>query len=144
MLFIFAISTLISAVSASSCQTLCSSLDECANDPHAHGSYCKTWNEPNVCFGLYYTDETRTSLCFQPNNSACPERFPVECPAPVAPRCEEICQSVETCRNDPHAHGSYCKTWQTPNVCFGLYHTESGICFQPNDPSCKESTPVLC
>ncbi len=36
--------------------------------------------------------------------------------------CQRLCQLTPGCRNDPHAHGSYCKLWQNPPVCFGLYH----------------------
>ncbi len=35
--------------------------------------------------------------------------------------CQRLCQLTPGCRNDPHAHGSYCKLWQTIPVCFGLY-----------------------
>lgn len=53
--------------------------------------------------------------------------------------CATICFFTSSCRNDPHAHGSYCKTDHFPNVCFGLYRRPSffpRFCFQPNDPSC--------
>jgi hypothetical protein len=36
--------------------------------------------------------------------------------------CQRLCQLTPGCRNDPHAHGSYCKLWQDIPVCFGLYH----------------------
>jgi hypothetical protein len=138
-------SSFLASVSASTCQALCTSLSECATDPYSHGSYCKTWQDPQVCFGLYWTDETQTTMCFQPNNVDCREDLPVACPTPVAPTCEEICQSVSACRNDPHGHGSFCKTWQEPQVCFGLYRAAGGdTCFQPNDDSCREDEPVLC
>ena len=34
--------------------------------------------------------------------------------------CMSLCTGTDACRNDPHAHGSYCKFWQTPAVCFGM------------------------
>ena len=35
--------------------------------------------------------------------------------------CQRLCQLTPSCRNDTHAHGSYCKLWQSVPVCFGLY-----------------------
>ena len=34
--------------------------------------------------------------------------------------CMNLCDSTEACANDPHNHGSYCKFWQSPAVCFGM------------------------
>lgn len=34
--------------------------------------------------------------------------------------CAALCQNVPACRSDPHGHGSYCKTDNTPEVCFGM------------------------
>ncbi len=139
--------SLISQSSAFTCQSLCDGLAECAEDPHAHGSYCKAWNNPQVCFGLYFTDASQTEMCFQPNNEGCPEDIPVPCPEHVEPVCENICASLDSCVNDPHGHGSYCKDWQDPQVCFGLYHTDASrtaYCFQPNEEGCPEEFPVAC
>jgi hypothetical protein len=137
----------LAGVKAETCQALCNGLPDCREDPHAHGSYCKTWNKPEVCFGLYWTDASETQMCFQPNSSIpCPEDRPVLCP-PVTDHCQAICDATPTCKNDPHAHGSYCKSWQQYPVCFGLYFTDSTrttTCFQPNDPSCPETFPVNC
>jgi hypothetical protein len=59
--------------------------------------------------------------------------------------CQSYCDGLPECAQDPHYHGSYCKSWQTPQVCFGLYHTsDGGMCFQPNNPQCQESSPVFC
>ena len=63
----------------SECESMCSSLDTCSSDKHS--SYCKSWQSPSVCFGLYWRDDSKSSLCFQPNDSSCPETLPVECPA---------------------------------------------------------------
>jgi hypothetical protein len=135
-------------VSAETCQTLCDSVDGCRDDPHEHGSYCKTWENPRVCFGLYWADEAQTQMCFFPNSAGdCPETRPVRCPE-VEDRCQAMCNDNLSCANDPHAHGSYCKSWQNPSVCFGLYWTDAtktNTCFQPVDgESCSEDFPVEC
>jgi hypothetical protein len=36
--------------------------------------------------------------------------------------CAQACFLTPSCRNDPNAHGAYCKYGQHPPVCFGLYH----------------------
>jgi hypothetical protein len=65
--------------------------------------------------------------------------------ASVIATCQSYCDALPECAQDPHYHGSYCKSWQTPQVCFGLYHTSGGgMCFQPNNPQCPESSPVYC
>ena len=143
-----AVSTVSGSVAPPTCQSICQGLEECANDPHAHGSYCKDWQSPQVCFGLFFTDASRSGICFQPNNEDCPEGIPVECPP--QPTCEERCEALDSCRNDPHAHGSYCKVDHDPQTCFGMYYTEASrteICYQPNEGesgSCPEDIPVLC
>ena len=61
--------------------------------------------------------------------------------------CQELCEGTDSCRNDPQEHGSYCKSYQATNVCFGLYQLPyGGLCFEPNDPACDDSKlqPVLC
>jgi hypothetical protein len=73
--------------------------------------------------------------------------------------CSELCWKTRACREDPHAHGSYCKTDHYPPVCFGLYHvpkhakcsygwgdrhTFGRLCYEPNSPFCPEGRPVLC
>ena len=144
--------SLISLVSANGhspgyCQGLCEETHECKVDKH--GSYCKSWQDPPVCFGLYH--KKPHGYCFEPNDPLCNDAKlePVRCghkPEPKS-RCQELCDKVESCRNDPHAHGSYCKTWQDKEVCFGLYHTKhGGYCFEPNDPHCNDAKlePVKC
>ena len=71
---------LICSAMAHDCQDLCDELDSCAFSPKAQGSYCKDWQEIHVCFGLYFTDETLTDICYQPNDRFCREDFPVPCP----------------------------------------------------------------
>jgi len=75
-------------------------------------------------------------MCFQPNDSDCPEDFPVTCPDDEVMKmtsaaaseangiqqltCQQLCDGLTECRDDPQAHGSYCKTWGNPSpVCFG-------------------------
>ena len=62
--------------------------------------------------------------------------------------CQDLCNVTPNCNSEEHAHGSYCKSWQTPQVCFGLYYTDASntaICFEPKDlTNCSESTPVPC
>ena len=127
------------------CSLVCQFFGDCREDPNAHGSYCKYWQEPPVCFGFYFRENG--SLCYQPNDPTCPEELPARCPRPINPTCQAICNTVETCFNDPQAHGSYCKSWQSESVCFGLYYTDASrtsVCFHPNDPSCPQEFPVRC
>ena len=63
---------------------------------------------------------------------------------PIVDSCQDLCNSVASCAQDPRSHGSYCKSWQNPPVCFGLYTQSSGFCFAPNDITCSEAQPVLC
>jgi hypothetical protein len=61
--------------------------------------------------------------------------------------CQAVCLEVGACANDDSYHGSYCKSWQTIPVCFGMYTRADGTyCFQPNDPSCDDRIlqPLLC
>jgi len=139
------------------CQAVCDNdVSACANDPHAHGSYCKFWQSPAVCFGIYVnssntTDLTTTngtqSFCFQPNDPGCNdlELVPLECPNQTNTTCANICSQTQSCVTDPTNHGSFCKT--ESNVCFGLYwtdSTQSTACFQPNDSSCPSTFPISC
>ena len=64
------------------CYDICQSVAECRDCPHHHGSYCKTWLDPRVCFGLYYTDRSMSDVCYASNPDHphdCPEEFPVVC-----------------------------------------------------------------
>ena len=132
------------------CSALCSSTGECANDPHHHGSYCKFWQSPAVCFGLYSQNTTANAtgdLCFQPNNGSCDDSVlpPVLCPEQTNTTCALLCSITPSCIGDPNNHGSFCKL--DTNVCFGLYWTNSSkseACFQPNDPNCPSTFPVAC
>ena len=61
-------------LTADTCQSYCDRLGGCE-------SYCKTCNEPNVCYGLYWLDEARTAMCFHTGpTDTCPEDRPVRCP----------------------------------------------------------------
>ena len=117
------------------CQSLCDSVSSCANNPNAQGSYCK---DNNTCFGLY---NKGTSLCFFPNDPTCPQTNPVNWPTRT---CESECLAVPGCLSS--GKGSYCKTGNNPQTCFGLYYTNSlktDICFA-NDSGCPNNLPVLC
>lgn len=117
-----ALATLLGTASATTCQTLCDSLESCASDPNAKGSYCKTDESPQACFGLYYKDASLTAMCFLPNDAECSETYPVICPETPKPlTCQDVCKDVETCREDPHAHGSYCKFEEINPICFGMF-----------------------
>jgi len=138
------------------CQQLCDNTTACRDDPHYHGSYCKFWQNPAVCFGLYSREGNFTSnissnannsqnLCFQPNDGGCNdlELPPVICPQQTNTTCSLICSQTFSCLRDPR--GSYCKT--DMDLCFGLYWTNSSrteACYQPTDPSCPTSFPIAC
>lgn len=210
------------------CEDVCDLTETCTSNPHAHGTYCKTWQRPSVCFGMYVKPIARfpfISVCYQPNDSTCDDLNyePLRCEneiisdeiadalsgktaptdevvsdvahepvtdieaesvdeqsqltpeeisciaqctkAPAAndfgistggegttrlaeaDECDNICTNLDECNNDPLQARSYCKTWNSPKVCFGLYHRqEGGFCFKPNNPSCDDANlpPVLC
>ena len=78
--FLFAAAVVQSSVSQDICQEHCVNTPSCINEEHEHGSYCKSWQDPSVCFGLYWTDETKTTMCFEPSeDGACSENTPVTC-----------------------------------------------------------------
>lgn len=143
------ISTVVTFIRAhgTSCEAFCDDVPECRNDPQAQGSYCKSWQNPEVCFGLYWTDERHTDMCFFPNDYTCPQNIPVECPV-ATDKCIELCDSTPGCTLDPHQPGSYCKSWQNPPVCFGLYYTDlnrTSTCFEPSENgACSDEFPVFC
>jgi hypothetical protein len=58
------------------CHVACHGLDSC----RPRGSYCKYYQNPPVCQGLYYTDASKSALCTWAVDSACREAFPVTCP----------------------------------------------------------------
>ena len=61
------------------CERVCNEVETCRNEPHRHSSYCKTWQRPPVCFGLYWTDTLRSSVCFELDELECPKALPIEC-----------------------------------------------------------------
>ena len=159
---------------ADDCSELCEVTGACREDPHNHGSYCKRSQSPPVCFGFYWTNESKSNICYEPNGGStlCPSSYPIGCdeafttptttttissavsvvttPEPRGPRvCTKACMNTPGCMSNPHSHSTYCKTWQNPPVCFGLYwtspsHTET--CFQPYSPErkCPERWPIRC
>jgi len=93
-----------------SCQDQCDATPSCSSDPHEHGSYCKAWQDSNVCFGLYVLPYG--GLCFQPNDPNCDDSKLT----PLA------CLHDETCKTDTDCPlaGSYCMndpTKTAPYVC---------------------------
>lgn len=78
--FSFVKSSLLFALSdANVCQDLCAVVDSCISSKKAQNSYCKFWQNPPVCFGLYFTDATYTKVCYKPSDPGCPEKYPVIC-----------------------------------------------------------------
>ncbi|KAF4739391.1 hypothetical protein FOZ63_029259 [Perkinsus olseni] len=64
--------------------------------------------------------------------------------------CAQMCSDVSGCSDSKY--GSYCKSWLSSPVCFGLVKKADGsVCFQPTDSSCvgdsiscgSASTPVV-
>ncbi|KAF4681130.1 hypothetical protein FOZ60_012572 [Perkinsus olseni] len=49
------------------CQDVCNDLDQCRMSKW--GSYCKTWQDPKVCFGII--KKADGSLCFAPTDKHC-------------------------------------------------------------------------
>ncbi|KAF4681152.1 hypothetical protein FOZ60_012547 [Perkinsus olseni] len=49
--------------------------------------------------------------------------------------CAQMCSDVSGCGNSKY--GSYCKSWLSSPICFGLMKKSDGsVCFQPTDSSC--------
>jgi hypothetical protein len=57
-----------------SCQTICSSLPDCASS--MQGSYCKS-GAPSVCYGLYLQNDG--NICYYQTNLQCDQSVPVIC-----------------------------------------------------------------
>ena len=56
--------------------------------------------------------------------------------------CQDICEGASSC-----SKGSYCKSWQSIPVCYGLYYADAEfqtVCYFPDDPLCPETYPVDC
>lgn len=105
-------------------------------------------------------------MCFAPNDKSCPTNIPISCaeqstlppPPPTFPtppttqpavfgNCRKLCSGIRECAANPKQQSSYCKDWQNPAVCFGIYFRDASrrsLCFAPNDPTCKEDFPVGC
>jgi hypothetical protein len=142
------------------CISICNNeVEACANDPHSHGSYCKFWQNPPVCFGLYVlanqtTDNNGTtvspgnssSYCFQPNDPGCDDMVlqPLICPDQANTTCANICSQTASCISGPDYRGSFC---QADNTCYGLFWTDSYMtqtCYGPNDAQCPSTFPISC
>ncbi|EEQ99478.1 hypothetical protein Pmar_PMAR025866 [Perkinsus marinus ATCC 50983] len=136
MKFIVAAIAAIALSSAEYCQKLCDSTAACATSKF--GSYCKG---NGLCFGLYHKDD---GYCFQSTEQDTCDDYslePVACPEPK-PTCQEVCNGLTQCRDSKW--GSYCKTWQDPQVCFGIIKKADGsLCFAPTDEDCY-GEPYYC
>jgi hypothetical protein len=152
-------------VRAEDCQEVCTSLASCSK-----GSYCKDWQSPSVCFGLYYRDASQADVCYVIDDETCPHDYPVNCDAAksitnppttiavtatrtssitVCPgSCQAACGTVPECLAAiESSHGSYCKLESLVPVCFGLYYRDSSrtsLCYHPGDASCPETDPFTC
>ncbi|KAF4693697.1 hypothetical protein FOZ60_010370 [Perkinsus olseni] len=136
MKFIVAAIGAVAVASADYCQELCDSTAACASSKY--GSYCKG---NGLCFGLYHKDD---GYCFQPTEQDTCDDYtlePVACPEPQ-PSCQDVCNGLNQCRDSKW--GSYCKTWQDPQVCFGIIKKADGsLCFAPTDDDCY-GEPYYC
>jgi hypothetical protein len=56
------------------CQSQCLKTPACLKQNPAQGSYCKNWNNPPVCFGLYVKPSAPSKTCFQPNDGLCNDK----------------------------------------------------------------------
>ena len=63
------------------CQAQCLKTPACLKQNPAQGSYCKYWNNPPVCFGLYVKPSAPSKTCFQPNDGLCNDKIlqPLSC-----------------------------------------------------------------
>ena len=156
----------VTAAGSTSCEDLCASVASC------HSSHCET---NGVCFGLYWRrdgqlcDFPSDSTCPQTAPVSCPSVI-ISTEGPTNPdalilaadisspptttlsasvviplnQCDRLCHQVPGCKQT--GKGSYCKTWGSPPVCFGLAWTSDAktvACFI-GSPGCSDSHPVLC
>jgi hypothetical protein len=61
--------------------------------------------------------------------------------------CLGYCDATGACASG--VQSSYCKYWQNPPTCFGLYllpNAVSTYCYEPNDTSCNDAQlqPITC
>lgn len=61
------------------CDINCLVTPACAFSPTHPGSYCKTYLDIPVCFGLYWRTAEQTEACFFPTDPTCPQNLPVLC-----------------------------------------------------------------
>lgn len=73
---------------------------------------------------------------------------PAEAVPPMTPDelCHSYCVGLDNCQKS--GQGSYCKTANSPNICFALYWkvSEDGskVACYASDGDCPETDPVLC
>ncbi|KAF4672854.1 hypothetical protein FOL46_008294 [Perkinsus olseni] len=116
------------------CEELCTQTAGCDQ------SYCK---DNGLCFGLYHKGESK---CYQPGSDAtdCDDSVlePVQCAEYPVTTCEDVCNGIDGCKDSKW--GTYCKSWQSPAVCFGIVVKDDGsLCFNPTDEECV-GEPYLC
>ena len=97
------------------CSQLCESLPSCVNDPQMHSSYCKNWQDPPVCFGMYWTDDSKTSACFYPNDEACPQPLPIACVSSATTTSIPVDSTTLTVESNGLS-GDYCGAYEFDSV----------------------------
>ncbi|KAF4709938.1 hypothetical protein FOZ62_013936, partial [Perkinsus olseni] len=122
---------------ATPCDYYCSLAEGCES------SHC---NENGVCFGLYHVNAT---ICYEPGDVSgdCDSTSlnPVICGDPPVTTtasftssmstCLDVCDSLVSCQES--STGSYCKTWMSPPVCFGIIVKPDGtLCYEGVDEGC--------
>ncbi|KAF4754082.1 hypothetical protein FOZ62_023661, partial [Perkinsus olseni] len=107
--------------------------DMCTQTAGCDQSYCK---DNGLCFGLYHKGDSK---CYQPGGDAtdCDDSVlePVQCAEYPVTTCEDVCNGIDGCKDSKW--GTYCKSWQSPAVCFGIIVKDDGsLCFNPTDEEC--------
>lgn len=120
-------------------------------------SYCKYWQNPKVCFNYYFVDGSKTAYFWFVDGVTPETAFPMTCadadrivgdippPAPVsgADDCQALCEMTPGCNT---IKGTYCKSWQAPQVCQALYYDVDGTIkyFMGRPVDVPENIPVKC
>ncbi|KAF4655372.1 hypothetical protein FOL47_009461 [Perkinsus chesapeaki] len=110
----------------------------CSQTVGCDQSYCKS---NGVCFGLYHKDNV---FCYQPGGAAnCDDTIleAVKCTDYPLTTCQSVCDGLVGCKDS--AWGSYCKSWQDPPVCFGIFKRYDGSLCHQSESGC-EGEPYEC
>ena len=112
---------------ANSVTDYCSAL--CEEDPqcdHTKGSYCKSWLGPQICFAYYFeTADKHGPYYYHAEHDSKDTSTPMLCTDAEAiitagtDYCRLLCPLDADCLQ--RGQGSYLKSWQDPQVCFGFY-----------------------